>query len=179
MSDAALIEVADAATGKISAGFAADRFPGLLIDSLERSYADWEDKLETPCTRIDVVPVAVEDTTVLSRTSVLYLCRVDVGVRRKFDQQNRGTDGRLDKAAIDRLVLFMQELHELFIPQPYNTALEEASGMLPALPGSVWKSTQLVKTYDREKLRDLSTFFGFLSLRFEVRKKIVLTTPLP
>jgi hypothetical protein len=177
MPDAVLIEVADAVTSKISAGFAANRFPLLLVDSIDRNYADWDDKLERPCTRVDVVPVAIEDSSLSGRDALLFLCRVDVGVRRKFDQQDRDQDGRVDKAKLDRLVLFMQELHQHFVPQPFNTALEEASGMLPALPGSRWKSTQLVKTYDREKLREHHMFFGFLTLRFEVRRKIALTTP--
>jgi hypothetical protein len=167
-----LTDVADAITAEVRAAYEEPAFAGLIIDEIERSFGDWDDELKHPCTRIDVVPVAIESIELLSRTTDKYVVRTDLAVRKKFDQQERNQDGRLNMAVIDRLIFLLQQLHQRFRPNPHSTNLDRAAGRLPTMQNAVWKQTDPLFHFQRERLRQGGMFFGVFTFRHDVKVTI-------
>lgn len=99
------------------------------LATIERSYADWELKLETmdllelqqdiDKLRIDVVVhTTLQELSMVSRGAVRYVVPVDIAVRRKFgaDKADDAT-GRVRIEEVDKLVKLVQEINLLFSQQ--------------------------------------------------------------
>lgn len=165
MSDAVQVEVGKAVTAML----AATDF-GLPV-TIERSYADWELKLEAmdllelqqdiDKLRIDVVTHTTQQRTELtSRGVVKYIVPVDIAVRRKFgtDKQNDNT-GRIKIEEIDALVKLVEDIHLLFTPRP-----------LTDFAYAVWDGesggTNIVVNPDQKMLREKRQFTGIVRIFF-------------
>ena len=165
---AVLIQVADAIAAELTTAQLGGLFVGLEAFTPERSYADWENDLEElNGLRVDVVAATYESNELDSRGSVAYLCSVDVGVRRWFNrsQTNPDTQGRIKKAEIDRLVLFVQELNEFFLNQG-------AGRRLATLERAVWQDCKIRSTYSRKHLRLHRMFLGIVRPFYLVSKSL-------
>lgn len=158
---AVLTTIADAITAELAAAVRDGKFEGMQFTP-ERSYADWDDDLkDLDCLRVDVVPVGHEDASRETRGSLKYDCSIDIGVREKFGAEARDKHGRIQVERVDRLALLIEEIHEFFI-----------SRRLTGLEAAVWVETKIVSSYDREKLRDLGLFVGFVRVTYRHPKAI-------
>jgi hypothetical protein len=136
-----------------------------------RSYADWELDLsksdllehrEADKLHVDVVAQMTEQRVELAARGgrLKYIIPVDIGVRRKFgaDKQNDDT-GRIDIAEVDALMLLVQELYELFMPQ-----------RLTEFPFAVWDGenggTRILAAPVRDHLRKMRQFTGLIRVVF-------------
>jgi hypothetical protein len=169
---AELIKIADAITGELKAAIAAGQFTGLAsfydpLDSLipERSYADWKNDLdELPQLKVDVVPLTYEQSELETLGALGYVCSAHVGVRKWFGRDHlTGNQGRINVASIDRLVQFIQEIHEFFLKEPRRLSL---------YPESAWVETKILSPFSRKHLRDHRMFFGLLKLSYSVSKSL-------
>lgn len=153
---AVLVKVADGITADLAAALADGQFVGLQFKP-ERSYADWlDDELDDlECLHVDVVPVGHEQTDLDDRESIGYVCSVDVGVRKKFGPRDNSQAGRIKRAEIDRLVRFIEELHEHFCELT-----------LPTFEAAVWRETKIRTTFSRKHLREKRLFLGVIRLFF-------------
>lgn len=162
---AELVKVADAITTELAAAQVAGAFVGLEAFTPERNYADWATDIEElDLLRVDAVPVTYAKNELESRGAVEYLCTVDVGVRRWFPLTMRETGGRIVKAKIDRLVLFIQELNEFFC--------KESGRRLAAYDAAVWEETKIRITYSRKHLAQHQMFLGIVRVGYSVCKAL-------
>ena len=169
---AELIKVADGIDAELKAGYTAGHFGDLAqflgLDAFtpERSYADWADELEQiDVLKIDVVPIAYDEAELQTPFMVGYVCRSHVGVRYKFPRSDTdGDKGRIAKASIDRLVLFVQDIDSFF--------RKEAHRRLTSFPEAAWQEGKIVSTYSRKYLRDQRLFFGLLRMTHAVSKEL-------
>lgn len=157
---AVLVDVADAVKEELKLGtFACEIFP-------ERSYADWEMRLEDiDKTQVDVVPVGVRRTELDARQTLLYLCDVDVGVRRRFSGDD--TDdytGRVELSEVDTLVLLVEQLHE------YMTDADNNGRRLTEYTSAVWQECDIRSSFVRDHLREMRQFTGIIRVSYEVSK---------
>lgn len=166
MPSAELVAVADAITTELTAAQQAGQFVDLAAFTPERSYADWANDLaELSGLRVDVVGVAYTEAELADRGSVAYVCTSHVGVRHWFlRSETEGTDSRIKRASIDRLVLFIQELNEFFC--------KEGGRRLAAYPAASWQDTKILTTYSRKHLRDHRMFLGILRVSYYVTKTL-------
>lgn len=162
---AVLVTLADAITAELNAA----TWDGLSLE-WERSYADWEIDLRTlGQLKGDVVPVAYDETDLDGRGSVGYACSVDIGVRKKFGQPELEQCGRIDLAEIDRLVLFVQELHEFFIAPSGSTTIGRR---LQNYTTANWRETTIRSTYSQKHLREMQMFLGVVRVTYDVSKTL-------
>lgn len=166
--DAVQVEVADAVVAAIQASeFKNDFTP-------ERSYADWELKLEEmdllvlrdiDKLHVDVVSHTTEQQQdVSARGQVRYLAPVDIAVRRKFGHDKQVEDtGRIKLKEIDALILLVQKIAQLFT---------FASLELPSYAGAVWDNdnggTQILFNPDTKMLREKRQFTGLVRVFFRI-----------
>lgn len=156
---AVLIEVADALTAELRSAVEDGEFAGLHFDP-ERSYADWDEELaDLDCLHVDIVPATYDETDLDTRGSVGYVVSVDVVIRKKFSQEKRQQNGKIDPEEIDRLVLFVEEIHE-YLCKIRLTGYEDAS----------WKEAMIRSAYSREHLRTMGMFLGVIRVSFDVSK---------
>ncbi|WP_254512857.1 hypothetical protein [Anatilimnocola floriformis] len=170
--DDVLDNVADAITEKVRAGYDANAFVGMQIHSIDWNYGDWDDELKQLCTRVDVIPVTFEETSLATRTSDYFLCRCDLAIRCKFDPQLRTQAGPIHRKYVARLIHFMQELYQFLRPNPQSDDADVASGRLPNYRDAVWQESKVLFTFQRERLRTQGMFFGAMSVKYGVRKSI-------
>lgn len=126
----------------------------------ERSYADWELKLEEAGSLlVDVVAVSTEQKASLeTRGSNHHLIPIDIAVRKKFAASDQDEDtGRITIATVDELVLLVQTIFELFMPQ-----------RLTDFPAAVWQDTRILVNPDRMQLREWKQFCGIVRVTFRV-----------
>lgn len=158
---AVLIEVADAVTSELQTAVDANEFTGLQFVP-ERSYADWDEELaDFDELHVDVVPVNYDQTDLDARESVGYVVSVDVVIRKKFSQEKRLQDGKIDKEEIDRLVLFVEEIHE-FLCKLTLTEYDNA----------IWRETAIRSAYSRDHLRTMGMFLGIVRVSFDVSERL-------
>jgi hypothetical protein len=158
---AVLIEVADAVTAELQTAVDSNEFAGLQFVP-ERSYAVWDEELaDLDCLHVDVVPVNYEQTDLDARESVGYVVSVDVVIRQKFSQEKRVQSGKIDPEEIDRLVLFVEELHE-YLCKLRLTDYDEA----------IWRETAIRSAYSREHLRTMGMFLGIVRVSFDVSERL-------
>lgn len=165
MPEAVIVEVAEAVKEAIKGHDFGVHF------ELERSYAEWSDELTTlDELRVDVVPWL--DLPNLGASGLLdYPQTIDVLIRKRFGQTEYSPDtGRIDRSDVDRLMLFVQDLWEFFVPcQPTQT------GILTTEAGyrAAWdpETTKMMNHYVRPHLRKLQ-FTGWIRLGFLVSKDV-------
>jgi hypothetical protein len=155
--NAILVRVADAITAELTTAQQAGAFVGLEAFTPERSYADWESDVQAlDGLHVDVVPTNYDGNELGSRGAIHYFCSVDVGVRRWFGRgQSENVSGRIKRAEMDRLVLFVQELNEFFCSRGVGRRLV-------TYQDAVWRATKIRVTYSRKHLRDHRMFLGIL-----------------
>ena len=164
---AELVQVADAITAELATAQQEGVFVGLEDFSPERSYADWANDLDAlDGLRVDVVPVTYEEAGLLNRTKIRYLSSVDVGVRRWFDRSKQeGSENRINRSELDRLILFVQELHEFFCLPPAG-----AGRRLATYDAAVWQATKIRSAYSRKHLHSHRMFLGILRVQYATSK---------
>lgn len=164
---AVVVEVADAA---VAATIAAKEDLEITVDAI-RSYGDVnDDLLDLDVLKIDFIPFLV-DANLGTTTLLEYPHVIDLLVRKKFAASDQGvSDGKIDRAEIDKLVLLMQRLWELFAPSQPNQAgeLVTASGY-----SAKWDpdSTRLMYLFNRQHLKRRQ-FTGYIRLGYRVSKEV-------
>lgn len=168
MADAVQVAVANAVVAKIQDSELEHDFVP------ERSYADWDLKLEgmdllelrdIDKLRVDVVAHTTQQQSgVSARGKARFIVPVDIAVRRKFGKDKQKEDsGRIKVEEIDALVLLVQTLCVMF-----TQAVLEIDGY----DGAVWDSenggTQVLANPDQKQLREKRQFTGLVRLFFRV-----------
>lgn len=155
---AVIVRIADGITAELASALDGGVFEGLLFKP-KRGYADWKDEelSELKCLNVDVVPVVHSKSEHDDRGSTLYACEVDIAVRQKFDGDDLTSCGRVQTEKIDRLVRFIEEIHEHFCDE---TAL-------PTFEDAKWVDTKIRMTYSRKHLREMKLFFGVVRVTYE------------
>jgi hypothetical protein len=134
-----------------------------------RSYADWvqplehDDTLKESTLYVDVVPVATgQEIEAASQVTLGYTCPIDVAVRYKFGQDKMDSDnGRVVLAEIDKLMLLVQEIHELFTLRRMQSFVEAA-----------WQGTKRLVAPHKPHLRDFRQFTGIVRVTFTAHRKV-------
>ena len=93
-----------------------------------------------------------------------YLCTVDIGVRLWFTQTERGAKKRIDRAKVDRLILFIQELNEFFC--------KDRGRSLTEYPTAAWEKTKIRAAYSRKHLAKHKMFLGLIRVSYTVTKDL-------
>lgn len=134
----------------------------------ERSYADWDEKLEDlDDLRVDVVPVGVRLTQLDARGELIYQCEIDVGVRKRFSADDHDdATGRIERSEIDDLVLLVEQMHEYFVDADNN------GRRLTNYAAAVWQECSIRASYVREHLRELQQFTGIIRVTYEATKAL-------
>lgn len=169
MSDATLIQTADALAAELLAAVSAGEFGADITpttSTTERSYATWEDVVKVrDGLRLDVVPFKYDESGLMSRTRIGYACSVDVYVRKKFDgtQRDANSHNQIKRAEIDRLVRFTQDINERFIAR-----------RLPTMTSATWRSGTILNAYSRKHLREHSMFFAAVRFVFDTPEAVLV-----
>lgn len=169
---AIIVDIADAVAEELEAASAADYFGPLTISPV-RSYAAFDDKLESQTThRVDVVPLKAEMRQA-SRGHLVYEVSVSVLIRKLFGAADRNTDGTLKNSSVDAMVLLLQRCYEWFAPSyPGNSGRSLTSQPLAAwLPPDGNDGSQFKAFYSRQMLRVNSQFSGWAVLSYMIPKQ--------
>ena len=162
MRDASLlIALADLVTASLNeAQFGVDGFVA------ERNYADWEDTLkDLDQLHIDVVPVGHPASELATRGSTAYVCRIDIGIRKRFGEADQDTStGRVGMEAVDKLVLLVERIHEHFAHSD-NRRLSDTID-------AAWNDTTIRSSWDRPHLREHRQFTGIIRLGYRVHQEL-------
>lgn len=134
----------------------------------ERTYPNFSMELKDLNTlRVDVVAVGHPTSELATRGSVNYLCHVDIGIRKKFEREDREADTRrVSNEAIDPLVYLVEELHEFLCGEDQRRLTN------PAGLDATWSETKIRATYIKEHLKDWSQFTGIIRVGYEARKDL-------
>lgn len=153
---AVLVDVAEAVKDELAS------ITGLVLAiTPERSYADWDEKLEDLSTlRVDVVPVNVGETELEARGETRFLCHTDIGIRYRFAPEERDSNGRVTVSEIDDLLLLLEQFHDHFV----NNGEGRRLGTYLA---AAWQETNVRTWYVREHLRELGQYTGILRVSYE------------
>ncbi len=172
LDPAVLVKVSDGITVEVNAALGAGVFTGLQFKA-ESSYADFQDDEldDLDCLKVDVVPVGYTRTELDDRSSVLNVTASDIAVRKKFSEAQLTQSRRIKKSEIDRLVLFVQELHEFFLRPDADEGVPIGT-RLTAFPEATWRETNIRTTFSRRHLRDLKMFLGVIRVSYEVSKPL-------
>ena len=159
MSDSILIDIAEAVKDEInSAGFGRDF-------KAERSYADWDVKLEdVDVLRVDVVPVRC-DPRQASRGLIEYECAVDIGIRKRFGSSTTETaTGRIQQDRIDELMELSQRISDYFLP---SQAVSGQDGHpLTDVPEACWLQTENRAAFVPKHIREARQFTSIFRVTF-------------
>jgi hypothetical protein len=132
--------------------------------TVERSYADWSLELKKATgLKVDVVAVISEQKVELAnRESYAYEIPVDIAIRQRFsDEKWQDENGRAAVAEVDALMLFTQEVFELFMPE-----------RLTGFDSAVWNSTQILVAPHTDHLRKHKQFTSVVRLVFGVNRSM-------
>lgn len=126
----------------------------------ERNYANYADRLEDlGDLRIDVIPQSRQAAELDSRGSVSYQMVVDVAVRKRFDQSDQeSSTGLVRLEEKDRLLLFVEQIHEFFAHSSRRELVENMH----------WQSSADVAAYTPEELRQMRLFKALVRLTYDV-----------
>ena len=130
-----------------------------------RSYAEWDQELKDDDNlHVDTVLVTHQIKSKLNtRASIIYSVPIDVGIRQRLGASKQQTsDGRLDPAAIDALLLLTEEINERLIP---NGGQELDSDV-----NAKWKNTEILVAPSKQHLREFRQFTSIIRVLFEVTK---------
>lgn len=171
---ATMIAIADAIAAELATASGAGYFAPLTVAPV-RSYASWDNKLETlGTTKVDVVPLDMQ-ARFPARGHLGYEVQTSVLVRRLFGASDRDSDGQLLNASVDPFLVLLQQIYELFAPSyPGHDGRP-----LATIPGAAWlpptmsatEGSQFRAMYSRTMLRTNSQFSGFVVLAFRVMKQ--------
>lgn len=131
---------------------------GLAFEA-ERSYADWDDKLEDmDSIHVDIVPSGYYRAELLDRATTAYGCLTNIAVRKRFDLNEQLDDNTIDLTAIDELVSFCESIH-LYLA---------ATRLAAPVDDAIWDSTEMRLEFDRKALREDRQFTGILRVGYLV-----------
>ena len=129
-----------------------------------RNYSDWDYELkDDQKLRVDVVLASNEQlATPATRSSINYTVPVNICLRKKLGTDKRDDDtGELDVAAIDSLMLLVQEIHELF-------TLER----LADFTCGAWQATKILAAPIPQHLREMGgQFTAIIQVTFLASRK--------
>lgn len=159
MPDAVSIKVADAVVDELNGHDFGVAF------TAERSYADWDEKLEDLGTlHVDVVPVGGVQMDLESVSSVDFKCPFYIVIRKRFGSSDADGDGDLSLASIDALVDLTQAIALFFMPmQPGKTGRE-----LQDYQDAVWEKSEIESLYMRNHLRHNDQYTGIVRTTYRV-----------
>lgn len=152
------VSIAEACKDMLNAASLSQKF------CAERSYSDWDLELtgeEAEKLHVDVCASVAEQTaTHDTRGSQTFNVPVDIAVRYKFRQSQRGEDtGRIRVKEVDDLVLLVEEIFSVFVAERL-TDFDEA----------VWVRTEIRTTCDRLRLKTSAQFLGVVRVTFNADK---------
>jgi hypothetical protein len=153
LEPAVLVDVGDAIAAELNAALEeGEVFQGLQFTA-EAGYADFkpEDLDDLDCLKVDVIIAGHDENDLDDRESVGYMCAYDVVVRKKFGERETEQSRRIDKAEIDRLVLFIEEIDQYFATRGF------ASGD--------WVDSKIRVTVSAYHLREMRLFLGVVRVR--------------
>jgi len=135
-----------------------------------RSYPDWDDDFASlKCLAVDVVFVSTDGSGALaeldSASTLETEPAIDIAVRKRFEPTDRETDGRLKNTSVDPLVKLVEQLHELFAMDRYES-LSLAEGI-----EANWIEASVRTHCDYSKLRQ-GYFLGVVRVRWNVSKAV-------
>lgn len=139
---------------------------------LQRSYADWDLKLEnldqlemkdSDKLHVDVVSHSSEQAVEhAARGKLRFTVPIDIAVRRKLGPDDQDSDtGRLKLLAIDELMELTQRMYELFAHQELN-----------GFPEGTQEETTIEVAPFREHLRELRQFTSIVRVVFTTYKTV-------
>ncbi|HJS06711.1 MAG TPA: hypothetical protein VJ809_03600 [Pirellulales bacterium] len=150
---AALVKVADDVTAALNGQTFVPSFTAV------RSYADDEMELTEPgALRVDVVVVGHDEAELSSRGVVRFQSGIDIGVRFKFGKDEQGSDGKIDKAEIDKLVELSESIYLFLARQRLDLA--------------VWQDAAFRSSYVRKHLREWRQFTCIIRVRFDTHHQL-------
>lgn len=160
MSDAVAVAVAKAVTEQLADATLSQTF------TPERSYADWAQPLEKESVTeadklyVDVVLQATGAEVQLDdRGSTEHSVSVDIAVRKKFGADKQDDDtGRVVVSEVDAMMLLVQEVYELFIPE-----------RLANFEDAVWdpeQGTRILVAPLKKHLYEMKQFTGIVRVGF-------------
>jgi hypothetical protein len=157
---AALVYVADL----VAAALNAHEFGEGVAFKAERSYADWDLKLEDAGElHVDVVPMGHPTAILRSRGSVTYRVTVNIGLRKRFTQQeSEQQTGRIDLAEVDRMVQLLEQIHELMCGWDKRSLADNVA----------WQESGITDSYVAEHLRQHRQYTGLILLTYHVTKTL-------
>ena len=160
-------DLGDAIATELAARFADSSFGAEWVAVVpERSYADWSEELKgaaAETARVDVVPVNHDISELLSRGSVRYEIRCDIGIRKRFANADQETTGRIKVDEIDKLVLLVEDVYE-------HLCKLGLSGM--SSYSCNWVETRIIQTFSRKMLRENRQFMGIMRTVYRIAKAI-------
>jgi hypothetical protein len=162
------ILVADAITTEINSESVAIGLPTGI--TARRSYADWDENFEgLRTTAIDVVFAAANSSMgslveLESAGWLRYRPMVDIAIRKRFEQADRDTDGRLLNASVDPCVTLLQSIHEHFVARRNSVVLDDLSE-------ASWIEGNVMSWVNQRKLRQ-GMFEGVVRIKFDYRRAI-------
>lgn len=163
LTTASIVSVADAVVAAIEV--ARTSLSQQEFD-LERNYADWSlDLVDASPLRVDVVPVSTKQESILEARGrkLKYVCPIDIAIRKKFGQEHLNENtGRLPNAVVDELVLFTQEIHELFTQLRFTGFTA----------GVVEEDPKLLANPVLKHLREYKQFTSVVRLTFRVERAL-------
>lgn len=165
---AVLIALADAIAAEVNAA----TWDGLSFEA-DRNYGDYDTNLpELGVLKVDVVPAEYADNDIETRApTVGYQPTADIVIRKRFDQRDLEACGRIVKEELDRLVLFVEELHEFFIA-PDTTDGTTIGRRLQTYTEASWNNTVIRANASRKHLREHQMFLGVIRVTYDVSKSL-------
>lgn len=114
--------------------------------------------------RIDV-QVGEKKTDSASRETIIHFCETNIAVRKKFsDEESDSATGYIDTAEIDRLLLFVEELHDYFAKDA-----DALSGRrLTSYDDAIYEGIEFFSHYAPDHLREERQFTSVLIVKFKV-----------
>jgi hypothetical protein len=130
----------------------------------ERSYADWDLKLEDADElHVDVALHSTEiETELATNGRIKYTVPIEVGIRKRFEQaEQESSTGRIALGEIDNLVLLVTQIHE-FLCKDRLTDFDDA----------VWVETSIRAAYIPRHLKELRQFTGIVRLVYRIDRAL-------
>ncbi|MCI0361638.1 MAG: hypothetical protein L0211_24405 [Planctomycetaceae bacterium] len=132
-----------------------------------RTHNDWALPLEKAGPlRVEVAFVGKLDTTLLTRSSLLYVPSADIVIRQKFEGEQLEpipdtTEMTVKAEFLDPLLALVEEINE------YLT-----SRRLPAYPEASWEGNRIIAPVSNRQLREKKQFTGIIRPTYRAPKTI-------
>jgi hypothetical protein len=157
---AALVYVADLVVAALNA----HDFGEEVRFKAERSYADWDLKLEDAGElHVDVVPTGIPSAVLNSRGNAGYDVTINIGLRKRFGQEeSEQHTGRIDLAELDRMVQLLEQIHELLCGQDKRVLASDVA----------WQASTITDAYVAEHLRQNRQYTGLILATYRVKRAL-------